>query len=70
MVAGNYRSGTLSNMGYAGLHHCVFLGVRPIAELMVGQMTAKIALSFILIPLVITVVVRFGRALDAEATAA
>lgn len=44
-----------------------FYGVRPIAELMLGQMTAKVVLSFIMIPLVITAVVRIGRALDAKA---
>lgn len=43
-----------------------FYGVRPIFELMVGQMTAKVTLSFIMIPLVIMAVVKIGRALDAK----
>ena len=43
-----------------------FYGVRPIAELMVGQMTAKVVLSVVMIPLVIMVVVRLGRSLDAK----
>jgi uncharacterized PurR-regulated membrane protein YhhQ (DUF165 family) len=44
-----------------------FYGVRPIAELMMGQMIAKIVLSAIMVPLVIALVVRIGRKLDAAA---
>lgn len=47
-----------------------FYGVRPIADLMAGQMATKIVLSFILIPVVIAIVVNLGRKLDrAEASA-
>jgi queuosine precursor transporter len=46
-----------------------FYGVRPIAELMAGQMIAKIVLSAIMVPLVIALVVRIGRRLDDEAGA-
>ena len=46
-----------------------FYGVRPIADLMLGQMLAKIVLSAILVPLVIALAVRIGRRLDAGATA-
>ena len=46
-----------------------FYGVRPIADLMLGQMLAKIVLSVILVPLVIALAVRIGRRLDAGATA-
>lgn len=42
-----------------------FWGVRPIMELMLGQMLAKVVLSAVLIPLIITIVVRLGRKLDA-----
>ena len=42
-----------------------FYGVRPIADLIVGQMIAKIVLSAVMVPLVITLVVRLGRKLDA-----
>jgi queuosine precursor transporter len=41
-----------------------FYGVRPIAELMMGQMIAKIVLSAVMVPLVIALVVRIGRKLD------
>jgi len=44
-----------------------FYGVRPIAELMMGQMIAKIVLSAVMVPLVIALVVRIGRKLDAAA---
>ncbi len=43
-----------------------FYGVRPIGELMAGQMLTKVVLSFILIPVVIAIVVNLGRKLDAE----
>ena len=42
-----------------------FYGVRPIADLMMGQMLAKIVLSAVVVPLVIALVVRIGRKLDA-----
>lgn len=41
-----------------------FLGVRPIMDLLIGQMTAKVVLSAVLVPVVIAVVVRVGRRLD------
>ncbi len=41
-----------------------FLGVRPIADLLLGQMLAKVVLSAVLVPLVIALVVRMGRRLD------
>ncbi len=43
-----------------------FYGVRPIAELMAGQMIAKLVLSVIMVPVVIALVVRIGRQLDAD----
>ncbi len=46
-----------------------FYGVRPIAELMMGQMIAKIVLCAVMVPLVIALVVRIGRKLDEGATA-
>lgn len=46
-----------------------FYGVRPIADLMVGQMIAKIVLSAVMVPLVIALVVRIGRKLDDGAPA-
>ena len=42
-----------------------FYGVRPIMDLMLGQMLAKIVLSIVMVPLVIALVVRIGRKLDA-----
>jgi queuosine precursor transporter len=42
-----------------------FYGVRPIGELMLGQMVAKIILSIVVVPLVIVLVVRIGKRLDA-----
>ncbi len=42
-----------------------FYGVRPIIDLMLGQMMAKIILSAVMVPLVIGLVVRIGRTLDA-----
>ncbi len=44
-----------------------FYGVRPISELMVGQATAKVVLSFIAVPALITALVALGRRLDASA---
>jgi uncharacterized integral membrane protein (TIGR00697 family) len=44
-----------------------FYGVRPIADLMLGQMLAKIVLSVLVVPLVIALVVRIGRKLDSAA---
>ncbi len=44
-----------------------FYGVRPITELMVGQATAKVVLSILLVPLLITALVALGRRLDAQA---
>ena len=42
-----------------------FYGVRPIMELMMGQMLAKIVLSAVMVPVVIAIAVRVGRKLDA-----
>lgn len=42
-----------------------FYGVFPIGTLMVGQMIAKIALSLVLVPVLITLFVGIGRKLDA-----
>jgi queuosine precursor transporter len=44
-----------------------FYGERPIADLMIGQMTAKIVLSIALVPVLITLLVKLGRKLDSEA---
>ncbi len=44
-----------------------FYNVRPIWDLMLGQMLAKIVLSVLVVPLVIALVVRIGRKLDAAA---
>lgn len=41
-----------------------FLGVRPIADLLIGQMVAKVALSLVLVPLLVTGFVALGRRLD------
>jgi uncharacterized integral membrane protein (TIGR00697 family) len=46
-----------------------FYGVFPIAELLAGQMLAKVVLSIAVIPFVITGLVAYGRSLDAEETA-
>lgn len=43
-----------------------FYGVRPIWDLMLGQMLAKIVLSAVMVPLVIILVVRIGKWLDAK----
>ncbi len=42
-----------------------FYGVRPILDLMIGQAVAKVVLSAVLVPLIIWVVVRISRKLDA-----
>jgi queuosine precursor transporter len=47
-----------------------FYGVRPIGELMAGQMLTKVVLSFVLIPVVIAIVVNLGRKLDGRVTSA
>jgi uncharacterized integral membrane protein (TIGR00697 family) len=41
-----------------------FVGVRPIAALMAGQMLAKVVLSAVLVPLIIALVLKIGRKLD------
>ena len=43
-----------------------FYGVFPIAQLMAGQMLAKVTLSLVIIPFVITGLVAFGRRLDQQ----
>ena len=43
-----------------------FYGVFPIAELMAGQMLAKVVLSIAVIPFVITGLVALGRSIDKE----
>lgn len=43
-----------------------FYGVRPIGDLMAGQMLTKVVLSFVLIPVVIAIVVNLGRKLDGQ----
>ena len=42
-----------------------FLGVFPIADLLVGQMISKVVLSAVAVPLLINAFVVFGRKLDA-----
>jgi len=44
-----------------------FYGERPIAQLMAGQMLAKVVLSAVLVPVIIAVVVRIGHRLDGPA---
>jgi len=41
-----------------------FYGVRPIADLMLGQMIAKVVLSAVMVPLLVMAVVAIGRKLD------
>jgi uncharacterized integral membrane protein (TIGR00697 family) len=43
-----------------------FLGEREIVDLMLGQMAAKIVLSILLVPALVTAFVAFGRRLDAR----
>jgi uncharacterized integral membrane protein (TIGR00697 family) len=44
-----------------------FYGVRPIGDLLLGQMLAKVVLSLVLVPALITFAVALGRKLDASA---
>ncbi len=44
-----------------------FYGVRPIFDLMMGQMVAKIALSAVMVPLIVMAVVAIGRRMDGAA---
>jgi len=46
-----------------------FYGVRPIAELMMGQALAKVVLSFVLVPFLIMGFVALGRHLDGTTAA-
>ena len=43
-----------------------FYGVRPIMEIMAGQMIAKIVLSAVMVPAIIWIVVHQGRKLDSK----
>jgi uncharacterized integral membrane protein (TIGR00697 family) len=43
-----------------------FYGVRPIGELLAGQMLTKVVLSALLVPAIISMVVRLGRRLDGD----
>jgi uncharacterized PurR-regulated membrane protein YhhQ (DUF165 family) len=47
-----------------------FYGVFPIAELLMGQMLAKVVLSLIFVPPLIYAFVAIGRKLDGTASAA
>ena len=42
-----------------------FYGVRPIMDLMIGQALDKVVLSAVMVPVIIALVVRIGRKLDA-----
>ena len=44
-----------------------FYMVRPIMDLMVGQMITKVALSAVMVPAIIWIVVHYGRKLDSKA---
>jgi len=44
-----------------------FYGVRPIADLMMGQMLAKIVLSAVLVPVIVKIVVSLGTKIDRAA---
>ena len=44
-----------------------FYGVRPIFDIMAGQMVAKIVLSAVMVPAIIWIVVHQGRKLDSKA---
>lgn len=44
-----------------------FYGVRPILDIMAGQMIAKIVLSAVMVPAIIWIVVHQGRKLDSQA---
>lgn len=43
-----------------------FYGVRPIAELLMGQMITKVVLSIVVVPVIITGFVALGRKLDGK----
>lgn len=43
-----------------------FLGIRPIGQLILGQMTAKVVLSLVLMPILIHSLVALGRRLDGD----
>jgi len=43
-----------------------FYGIFPITDLLIGQMIAKIVLSAVLVPPLVTLMVVFGRRLDAQ----
>ena len=43
-----------------------FYGVRPIMDLMIGQVLAKVALSAVMVPLIIGLLVRLGKRLDRQ----
>jgi uncharacterized integral membrane protein (TIGR00697 family) len=43
-----------------------FYGIRPIGDLILGQAAAKVVLSVVLVPLLITLFVALGRRLDAR----
>ncbi|WP_095011713.1 queuosine precursor transporter [Tsuneonella mangrovi] len=43
-----------------------FYGVRPIGDLMLGQMLAKVVLSLVLVPVLIAIFTRLARTLDAK----
>jgi hypothetical protein len=43
-----------------------FYGVRPITELIIGQAVAKVTLSLVLVPILITLLVRIGHRLDSS----
>ena len=45
-----------------------FYGVRPIADLILGQAIAKVILSIVMVPLLIMLLVSIGRRLDARPT--
>ena len=43
-----------------------FYGVRPIMDLMIGQVLAKVALSAVMVPLIFGLLVRLGKRLDRQ----
>ena len=43
-----------------------FYGVFPITDLLLGQMLAKVVLSAVLVPILITALVRLGNSLDGK----
>jgi uncharacterized integral membrane protein (TIGR00697 family) len=45
-----------------------FYGVRPIGELLLGQALAKVVLSLVLVPLVITVLLAIAKRMDSKAS--